>query len=68
MQGIPEQVEEYKKLLKARVKRDHHGDPVIPKYFYVSRETAEYERMESGSQLRHASSEGSAGNLFLWGM
>jgi len=65
--GIPEQVEEYKKLVKVRVKRDIRGDPIIPKYYFVGKDVMEYERMEPGSQLRLASSEGSATNLFLWG-
>ena len=65
--GIPEQVEEYKKLLKSRVKRDHNGDPVIPKYYYVPQHVVDYEKVEPGSQLRQPSSEGSSGDLFLWG-
>ncbi len=64
---MPDQVEEYKKLLKSRVRHDHRGDPVIPKYFYVSREAVDYEKMEPGSQLREASDEGVSNNLFLWG-
>ena len=60
-------MEEYKKLLKSRVKRDQNGDPVIPKFYYVSKHVVEYEKMEPGSQLRQPSAEGSAGNLFLWG-
>lgn len=66
-QGLPEQVEEYKKLLKARVRHDHRGDPVIPKYFYVPQESVDYEKMEPGSQIRHPSDEGGSNNLFLWG-
>lgn len=64
---MPEQVEEYKKLLKKRMRHDHRGDPIIPKYFYVPRESADYEKLEPGSQLRQASEEGSSDNLFLWG-
>ncbi|XP_046630944.1 probable phosphorylase b kinase regulatory subunit beta isoform X2 [Daphnia pulicaria] len=65
--GLPEQVEEYKRLLKARVRHDHRGDPVIPKYFYVPQESVDYEKMEPGSQMRHPSDEGGSHNLFLWG-
>ena len=67
LQGIPDQVEEYKKLVKSRVKYDHNGDPVVPKYFYVPRESIDYEKIEPGSQLRQPSDEGAADNLFLWG-
>ena len=66
-QGLPEQVEEYKKLLRARVKHDHRGDPFIPKYYYVPQDSVDYEKMEPGSQLRHPSDEGTSNNLFLWG-
>lgn len=64
---MPDQVEEYKKLIKSRVRHDHKGDPVIPKYFYVPRESVDDEKMEPGSQLRQSSNEGVANNLFLWG-
>uniref|UniRef100_A0A0P5Q2D6 Phosphorylase b kinase regulatory subunit n=1 Tax=Daphnia magna TaxID=35525 RepID=A0A0P5Q2D6_9CRUS len=65
--GMPEQVEEYKRLLKTRVRHDHRGDPVIPKYFYVPRESVDYEKLEPGTQIRQASEEGASDNLFLWG-
>lgn len=65
--GLPEQVEEYKKLLRTRVKHDSKGDPIIPKYFYVPREAVEFEKMEPGSQQRQPSGEGMEDNLFLWG-
>lgn len=64
---MPEQVEEYKRLLKTRVRHDHRGDPVIPKYFYVPRESVDYEKLEPGTQIRQASEEGASDNLFLWG-
>jgi len=67
LQGIPEQVEEYKKLVKARVKRDIKGDPIVPKYYFVGKDVMEYERMEPGSQMLQASTEGTGTNLFLWG-
>lgn len=40
---------------------------MIPKYFYVPRESVDYEKIEPGSQLRSPSEEGADGNLFLWG-
>ena len=42
-------------------------DPIVPMYFYVPKEMVEYEKQEPGSQLRHASPEGTANNIFLWG-
>ena len=66
-QGLPEQVDEYKKILKARIRRDINGDPVISKYYYVSKDVVEYEKMESGSQLRQPAVNGSTNNVFLWG-
>lgn len=53
--------------MKARVKRDIKGDPVVPKYYFVGKDVMEYERMEPGSQMLQASIEGSGTNLFLWG-
>lgn len=67
IQGLPDQVEEYKKLLKVRVRHNHRGDPVIPKYFFVPKDFVEDEKMEPGSQLRQPSEEGASENLFLWG-
>ena len=67
LQGIPEQVEEYKKLVKASLKRDHKGDPVLPKYYFVNKDVVEYEKAEPGTQLFQPSAEGSGSNLFLWG-
>ncbi|XP_064114166.1 probable phosphorylase b kinase regulatory subunit beta isoform X2 [Macrobrachium nipponense] len=62
-----EQVEQYKNLLQPLIKRDRYGDPVIPKYYFVQRDHIYGERAEPGSQVRQASSEGTAQNLFLWG-
>nr|CAD7197061.1 unnamed protein product [Timema douglasi] len=66
--AIPEQVDEYQNLLKARIKRDVNGDPVIPMYFCVGEDSVEFEKQEPGSQLRQASEEGSGGKggMFLW--
>nr|CAD7596405.1 unnamed protein product [Timema genevievae] len=66
--SIPEQVDEYQNLLKARIKRDINGDPVIPMYFSVGEDSVEFEKQEPGSQLRQASEEGSGGKggTFLW--
>ena len=58
---------EYKKLLKCRIKRDNYGDPIIAKYYLVSEGVVEYEKLESGSQLRQPSNIGSPSDLFLWG-
>lgn len=60
-------MEEYKKLLKHRVRYDHNGDPVLPKYYYVPKEVVEDEKQEPGSQTRQVSQEGLADDLFLWG-
>ncbi|XP_053605602.1 probable phosphorylase b kinase regulatory subunit beta isoform X3 [Plodia interpunctella] len=69
---LPEQVEEYQKLLKARIYMDEFGDPVIPWYYYVPREGVENERNEPNSVRRvpanlPADSENKdTGGLFLW--
>ncbi|XP_065573924.1 probable phosphorylase b kinase regulatory subunit beta isoform X2 [Artemia franciscana] len=65
--GLPDQVLEYQKLLKPRLKRDHLGDPIVPKYFFVPEDSVEYERQDPGSQFRQSSSEGSPSDIFLWG-
>lgn len=49
---LPDQVEEYQKLLKARIYMDEFGDPVIPWYYYVPREGIENERNEPNSVRR----------------
>ncbi|KAH0952753.1 hypothetical protein HN011_010888 [Eciton burchellii] len=56
--SLPEQVEEYQNLLKARVYKDLNGDPVIPMYYYVPMENLETERNEPCSAYRLASDEG----------
>ncbi|KAJ8726503.1 hypothetical protein PYW07_001201 [Mythimna separata] len=69
---LPDQVEEYQKLLKARIYMDEFGDPVIPWYYYVPREGIENERSEPNSVRRlpanHPSdnNEKDTGGLFLW--
>ncbi|PZC81128.1 hypothetical protein B5X24_HaOG213229 [Helicoverpa armigera] len=69
---LPDQVEEYQKLLKARIYMDEYGDPVIPWYYYVPREGIENERSEPNSVRRlpanHPSDgiEKDTGGLFLW--
>jgi len=46
----------------------HRVGPIIPKYFYVSRESVEAEKANPGSQDRLASNEDAEqGNVFLWG-
>ncbi|XP_014600411.1 PREDICTED: probable phosphorylase b kinase regulatory subunit beta isoform X1 [Polistes canadensis] len=55
---LPEQVEEYQNLLKARIYKDLHGDPVIPMYYYVPKENLENERNDPGSVYRIPSDEG----------
>ncbi|XP_031763872.2 probable phosphorylase b kinase regulatory subunit beta isoform X2 [Galleria mellonella] len=69
---LPDQVEEYQKLLKARIYMDEYGDPVIPWYYYVPREYIENERSEPNSVRRipanypvdHENKD--TGGLFLW--
>ncbi|CAK1550086.1 unnamed protein product [Leptosia nina] len=60
---LPEQVEEYQKLLKSRIYMDEYGDPVIPWYYYVPREGIENERSEPYSVRRLPAN---TGGLFLW--
>ncbi|XP_033229285.1 probable phosphorylase b kinase regulatory subunit beta isoform X1 [Belonocnema kinseyi] len=55
--SLPEQVEEYQNLLKARIHRDINGDPIVPMYFYVPEENLEQERNDPGSTVRFLSSE-----------
>ncbi|XP_075211939.1 putative phosphorylase b kinase regulatory subunit beta isoform X2 [Lycorma delicatula] len=66
--SLPDQVEEYNKLLKGLICKDQNGDPCIPMYFYVSEENVEFERTDPGSQLRCNSNEGSGGGepLYIW--
>ncbi|KAI4500038.1 hypothetical protein M0802_004908 [Mischocyttarus mexicanus] len=72
---LPEQVEEYQNLLKARIYKDLHGDPVIPMYYYVPEENLENERNDPGSVYRIPSDEGrgyknstdsDASPMYLW--
>ncbi|CAH2104309.1 unnamed protein product [Euphydryas editha] len=60
---LPDQVEEYQKLLKSRIYMDEYGDPVIPWYYYVPREGIENERIEPYSVRRIPAN---TGGLFLW--
>ncbi|XP_072377153.1 probable phosphorylase b kinase regulatory subunit beta isoform X2 [Diabrotica undecimpunctata] len=60
---LPDQIQEYQDLLKERIMLDHHGDPVIPKYYYVSKENIELERAMPNSTVRRAHTDG---GLFLW--
>jgi len=42
--------------------------PIIPKYYYVSRENVEAEKANPGSQDRLASDEDAEkGHIYLWG-
>ncbi|XP_029168646.1 probable phosphorylase b kinase regulatory subunit beta isoform X3 [Nylanderia fulva] len=72
--SLPDQVEEYQNLLKARVHKDLNGDPVIPMYYYVPVENLEAERNEPCSAYRLPSDEGRGPRsvdqevvpMFLW--
>ncbi|KAJ8920978.1 hypothetical protein NQ315_015773 [Exocentrus adspersus] len=61
--SLPDQIQEYQDLLKARLMVDHNGDPVIPMFYYVSEEDVERERQDPGSAVRKPHTEG---GLFLW--
>ncbi|XP_073941999.1 probable phosphorylase b kinase regulatory subunit beta [Choristoneura fumiferana] len=68
---LPDQVEEYQRLLKARIYMDEFGDPVIPWYYYVPREGIENERNEPYSVRRIPANQPGeenkdTGGLFLW--
>jgi len=46
----------------------HHVGPIIPKYYYVSKENVDSEKANPGSQDRVASDEDAdTGNIYLWG-
>ncbi|XP_028128298.1 probable phosphorylase b kinase regulatory subunit beta isoform X2 [Diabrotica virgifera virgifera] len=60
---LPDQIQEYQDLLKERIMLDHHGDPVIPKYYYVCKENIDSERAIPNSTVRRAHTDG---GLFLW--
>ncbi|CAG9854630.1 unnamed protein product [Phyllotreta striolata] len=61
--ALPDQIQEYQNLLKERIMLDHHKDPVIPMYYYVTKENIEIERHSPGSTDRKADTDG---GLFLW--
>ncbi|XP_059060592.1 probable phosphorylase b kinase regulatory subunit beta isoform X4 [Achroia grisella] len=61
---LPDQVEEYQRMLKARICMDKYGDPVIPWYYYVPRESIENERNEPNSMRKIPDN---TSGLFLWG-
>ncbi|CAG0883524.1 unnamed protein product [Cyprideis torosa] len=62
------QVREYQALLKPRMKRDKHGDMLMPMFYYVPYDCVSYEKAEPNSQPRVSSSTGgSADDVFLWG-
>ncbi|XP_061707432.1 probable phosphorylase b kinase regulatory subunit beta isoform X2 [Cydia pomonella] len=68
---LPDQVEEYQRLLKARIYMDEFGDPVIPWFYYVPREGIENERNEPYSVRRMPANQPGddskdTGGLFLW--
>ncbi|XP_046961830.1 probable phosphorylase b kinase regulatory subunit beta [Vanessa cardui] len=69
---LPDQVEEYQKLLKSRIYMDEYGDPVIPWYYYVPKEGIENERSEPYSVRRLPANKAGdeenkdTGGLFLW--
>jgi len=66
--GKTAQIEKYQKLLKRRLCYTETGDPLMPKYYYVTAENVREERSSPGSTVRCPSSEGSmASNVFLWG-
>ncbi|XP_069171348.1 probable phosphorylase b kinase regulatory subunit beta isoform X2 [Procambarus clarkii] len=62
-----QQIEEYKNKLKPLLKRDKWGDPVIPMYYFIHKDSVEDEKADPGSQYRQPSVEGTPNNLFLWG-
>ncbi|XP_025426004.1 probable phosphorylase b kinase regulatory subunit beta isoform X2 [Sipha flava] len=67
--NLPQQVEEYKMLLKDVMKTDSFGDPYIPMFYYVTKENVDYEKADPGSQLRSAApyyDDGQDAPLFLW--
>ncbi|XP_050425684.1 probable phosphorylase b kinase regulatory subunit beta isoform X2 [Adelges cooleyi] len=67
--NLPQQTEEYKKLLKDVMKTDSFGDPFIPMFYYVTKENVDYEKADPGSQLRSPGpkcEDGEKQPLFLW--
>ncbi|XKL60608.1 hypothetical protein PGB90_007665 [Kerria lacca] len=62
-----EQIDFYRQLLHDILKYDKNGDPVVPMYYYVSRENIEFEKAEYGSQIRLPADENLGEDcLFLW--
>nr|XP_023013016.1 probable phosphorylase b kinase regulatory subunit beta isoform X1 [Leptinotarsa decemlineata] len=61
--ALPDQIQEYQDLLKERIMVDHHGDPVIPMYYYVPKENIEKEQCEPNTTKKKPNTEG---GLFLW--
>lgn len=62
-----DQVETYKQLLQDVTGYDRNGDPVIPMYYYVPKESVDQEKTDYGSTTRLPSAEGSGDqSLFLW--
>lgn len=63
-----EQIDQYRQLLQDVIKYDHHGDPIIPKYFYVPLENVEQEKADYGTQFRLPAKENAEEEnvLFLW--
>ncbi|KAG5879244.1 hypothetical protein JTB14_017097 [Gonioctena quinquepunctata] len=60
---LPDQIQEYQDLLKERLMVDHHGDPVIPMYYYVPKENIDKERCDPHTTNKKPNTEG---GLFLW--
>ncbi|XP_014223214.1 probable phosphorylase b kinase regulatory subunit beta isoform X2 [Trichogramma pretiosum] len=52
---LPEQVEEYQRLLKDRLSKDAYGDPIIPAYYYVPKESIEMEKADPGTMAKQPS-------------
>uniref|UniRef100_A0A1Y1M5A6 Phosphorylase b kinase regulatory subunit n=1 Tax=Photinus pyralis TaxID=7054 RepID=A0A1Y1M5A6_PHOPY len=61
--SLPEQIEEYQDLLKARMLVDQYGDPIIPMYYYVPEDYIEQERLEPHSTSRRPAPDS---GLYLW--
>ncbi|XP_044743853.1 probable phosphorylase b kinase regulatory subunit beta isoform X2 [Chrysoperla carnea] len=63
-----EQVEEYKKLLKNVMRVDPNGDPFVPQYFYIPKDSveADYTPEELQSIPRICPTYSENGGLFLW--
>ncbi|XP_050528784.1 probable phosphorylase b kinase regulatory subunit beta isoform X2 [Daktulosphaira vitifoliae] len=67
--NLPQQIEEYKKLLKDVMRVDSVGDPLVPMFYYVTKENVDFEKANPGSQLRSPGPECDDEEdppLFLW--